>query len=123
LKGFDEKTHVWRVVAATSLASRFAARRRSDEANEIVGRTDALAHLSDAWSRSLNGHGSAVCLVGDAGMGKSRLARAILERAERDGARVLEIDCTPSTGNSPLLPIGVLLSRSAGIGPRASEAE
>ena len=54
-----------------------------------------------AWAAALQGRGSAVCLVGDSGMGKSRLARAVLDWARRDGAVVLEIDCTPSTGNSP----------------------
>ena len=44
------------------------------------------------------GHGQTVCLIGDAGIGKSRLARAVLDAAVRDGAMTLQIDCTPSTG-------------------------
>lgn len=82
-----------------------------------------VEELSRAWSAALEGHGTAVCLVGDSGIGKSRLARAALESAARDGAVVLEIDCTPSTGNTPLLPVGVLLRRLAGIEAGASEAE
>ena len=33
--------------------------------------------------------------------------------AERDGAVALEIDCTPSAGNSPLLPVGALVEAGA----------
>ena len=58
-----------------------------------------------------------------AGIGKSRLARAALDAATRDGATVLSIDCMPSTGNTPLFPIGVLLRRTADIASTASEAE
>src|SRR5262245_25467323 len=116
-------THVWRVLRETSVVSRFAAQRRSELSTEIVGRGEVLAQLSTAWSAALDGHGTAACLVGDSGMGKSRLARAALEWAARDGAVVLEIDCTPSTGNTPLLPVGVLLRRLAAIGANASEEE
>ena len=41
----------------------------------------------------------------------------------RDGATTLEIDCTPSTGNTPLFPIGVLLRRTANIAPASSNEE
>ena len=89
----------------------------------LVGREDALARLAEAWKSTLAGHGQAVCLIGDAGIGKSRLARAALDAAVRDGATTLEIDCTPSTGNTPLFPIGVLLRRRANIAPASSNEE
>jgi class 3 adenylate cyclase len=116
------RRRVWRVLGETPVVSRFAA-RHADSPRDVVGREDILAQLSDAWSAALEGHGSAVCLVGDSGIGKSRLARVVLDWAERDAATVLEIDCTPSTGNAPLLPIGVLLRRLARIDSSASEAD
>jgi class 3 adenylate cyclase/tetratricopeptide (TPR) repeat protein len=121
LKGFEEETRVWRVVRATALVSRFAAQRLEDVRSAMVGREGALSRLAAAWAEALDGRGKAVCLVGDAGIGKSRLARATLERAMSDGAHVLEIDCTPAAGNTPLLPIGVLLRRTAGIDAASSE--
>ena len=98
--------------------------RRSVEATlppEIVGREVVLTQLTEAWSAALEGRGSALCLVGDSGIGKSRLAQAVLHCAVRDSALIVEVDCTPSTGNSPLLPIGVVLRRMAGIHATASE--
>jgi class 3 adenylate cyclase/DNA replicative helicase MCM subunit Mcm2 (Cdc46/Mcm family) len=122
LKGAGRR-RVWRVLRKSSLVSRFAAQRLGESGAEIIGREEVLRALSDAWSATLEGHGSAICLVGDSGIGKSRLARAVQEWAERDGAVVLEIDCSPSAGNSPMLPVGALLSRTAGIGAGASDAE
>lgn len=115
VKGFEEGVRAWSVVRASSVVSRFEAQRFDDSPSEIVGRDDALATLSDAWSTALKGKGQTVYLSGDAGMGKSRLSRAALDRAAHEGAAVLKIDCTPSTGNTPLFPIGVLLRRTANI--------
>ena len=122
-KGFDEGMRAWRVVGALPVASRFEAQRFDPSRGEIVGRADVLARLSDAWSSSLAGAGQTVCLVGDAGIGKSRLALAALDAAARDGALTLKIDCSPSTGNTPMFPIGVLLRRTANITPVSSEEE
>ena len=123
VKGFQEGVRAWRVVGESSVPSRFEARRLEASPVEIVGRSNALARLAEAWDRAMSGHGQAVCLVGEAGIGKSRLARAALDAAARDGATVLSIDCMPSTGNTPLFPIAVLLRRTANIASTASEAE
>ena len=46
-----------------------------------------------------------------------------MDAAVRDGAIVLTIDCTPSTGNTPLFPVGVLLRRIANITSASTEEE
>lgn len=123
-KGFEEGVRAWRVVRKSSVVSRFDAQRYDESRGEIIGRRDVLAQLGEAWSAARRGQGRAVCLVGEAGIGKSRLARAALDLAgPPDGATVLTIDCMPSTGNTPLFPIGVLLRRCAGIAGGASESE
>ena len=123
VKGFEEGVHAWRVDAASSIVSRFDARQPEAAFLAIVGRDAELQTLDKAWSDALAGHGRALRLVGDAGMGKSRLAREALARAERDRAEILEVDCTPSTGNSPLFPIGVLFRGRAGISGNTAPAE
>ena len=115
LKGFEEGSRAWRVIGKSSIVSRFEAQRLGESSGEIIGRADALVRLSEAWTSTLSGHGQAICLIGEAGIGKSRLARAAMDAAVRDGAIVLTIDCTPSTGNTPLFPVGVLLRRIANI--------
>ena len=124
LKGFDEPTRVWRVMRESAVVS-LAAQRMVDSPGTIIGRADTtLARLSNAWADALGGHGAAVRPVGDAGIGQvAPGARATPRSRKQDGAVVLEIQCTPSTGNSPALPIGVLLRRTARIGATASELE
>jgi class 3 adenylate cyclase len=100
IKGFDRDVQAWRVLGQSNAASRFEAQRWDASRPNIIGRSEALESLSEAWKSSLGGHGQVVCLVGEAGIGKSRLARAVLDQAAQDGARTLEIDWMPSTGNS-----------------------
>lgn len=122
-KGFQGGLRAWRVLRESTLISRFEAQRLDPDAGQIIGRKTELDLLLRAWAEARGGHGGAVCLAGEAGIGKSRIARAALDHAARDGAQVLGIDCTPSNQNSPLFPIGVLLRRAAGISDTASDAE
>ena len=48
----------------------------------LVGRADELARLTEAVERARDGHGSLLLLAGEAGVGKSRLAREAASDAE-----------------------------------------
>src|SRR5262249_14815878 len=122
-KGFEDGVRAWRVVGKSSVVSRFEAQRYDESGGRIVGRRDVLDRLSEAWADARSGHGCVVCLVGEAGIGKSRLAKAAVDLAAPDGAVVLNIDCMPSAGNTPLFPIGTLLLRFAGITAGASDGD
>jgi class 3 adenylate cyclase len=122
-KGFDEGVQAWRVLGATPVVSRFEAQRFNPSRGEIIDRAAELALLSQAWSSAQAENGRAVCLFGDAGIGKSRLAKSAMDAAVRDGAAALRLDCTPSTSNTPLFPISVLLPRIASITPGSSNDE
>ncbi|RSD11934.1 helix-turn-helix transcriptional regulator [Amycolatopsis eburnea] len=58
-------------------------------APELVGRHRELRRLRDAWERTKTGSGEFALLLGDAGIGKSRLADELAETAAAEGARVL----------------------------------
>jgi class 3 adenylate cyclase len=122
-QGIDEGVHAWRVLGPSSVVSRFDAQRFDPFRGAIIDRTEVLQLLSQAWISALGSCGQAVCLQGDAGIGKSCLARAALDAAVRDGAVALRFDCTPSTSNTPLFPIGVMLQQIAGITIELSGAE
>ena len=72
--------------------------------SRIVGRDTELAALDDLLSRTAAGEGAAVALVGDAGLGKSRLARAAVERAARHGLVVAVGRCGQADARVPLRP-------------------
>ena len=55
----------------------------------LVGREPQVAELEAAQARANRGHGVTVRVSGRAGMGKSALAQAFLDRAEQGGAVVL----------------------------------
>lgn len=123
LKGFAAGERAWQVIGPTSVASRYEARREIGSDGELVGRQEQVASVSEQWSAALSGHGRALLIVGEPGIGKSKLARVLRALALRDNAQILELDCTPRTSNTPLYSAGVLLRRLAGIGTQDSDNE
>ena len=63
----------------TRLAARGTGRRTASSARDcrLVGRQEEIARLRRAVSATASGKGWAVCLIGEAGLGKSRLIREI----------------------------------------------
>ena len=51
----------------------------------LVGRQPAWDALQTAWGKALYGHAQLVCIVGEAGMGKTRLAEEMMEWTGRQG--------------------------------------
>jgi hypothetical protein len=77
VRGFAQEMPVWRVIALHAPQA---------ELHRIVGRASELS-LVDAALDALaaTGRGGTIALRGDAGVGKTRLAQAILERAAARG--------------------------------------
>ncbi|WP_102124746.1 ATP-binding protein [Deinococcus planocerae] len=55
----------------------------------LVGRSDELRRLRDLWAAASRGRGPAAWLSGEAGVGKTRLARELALGAEAEGTLVL----------------------------------
>ncbi|RZT25157.1 serine/threonine protein kinase [Mycobacterium sp. BK558] len=83
----------------------------------LVGRDREFARLDKSWRRAKAGTLTvpAVVLRGEAGIGKSRLAAAATELAQRDGGTVLELVGSPVHADVGLHPVRLLLERRAGI--------
>ena len=75
----------------------------ADPENPFVGRRAERAALAQRWEDAQAGRGAAVMVVGEPGIGKSRLVHE-LGRAAPAGT-VLESRCTPEHTDSPLYPI------------------
>jgi tetratricopeptide (TPR) repeat protein/ABC-type cobalamin/Fe3+-siderophores transport system ATPase subunit len=69
----------------------------------IVGREVELAHLRDALQATLAGQGQLVAVMGQAGIGKSRLVAELVAEASRKGARILLGRCFET---EQVLPFG-----------------
>ena len=72
----------------------------------FVGRAVELARLEAAMAAASAGRGGTVLVAGDAGIGKTRLADELAERALRGGATVLRGRCIDLVGSGlPYLPL------------------
>lgn len=109
-KGFPDGIAAWRVTGENEYTSRFWATRSY---GEIVGRDALRETLAGHWRDAQQGRPSLVWLHGEAGIGKSRLAQEMLAAARAADAVTLSLDCSPSTVNTPLFPVIVLLRRRA----------
>ena len=81
---------------------------------ELVGREEELELLLRRWSRAKSGEGQVVLLSGEAGIGKSRLTAALLERIARQPHTRLRYFCSPQHTDSALYPIISQMERAAG---------
>src|SRR6478672_2889454 len=79
LKGIPESVHVWAALRPSSVESRFEALHPSG-LTALVGREEECELLLRRWARAKNGEGQVVLLSGEAGIGKSRITAALLER-------------------------------------------
>lgn len=122
LKSFDEPVAAWQAVQEREPVSRFDAVRPTGAPTDLVGRDEALQALSRHWSAISQGQGQGVLIVGDAGIGKSRLARACVNQLQPEQSLYIDLQCSPRTRLTPLYPVGAALRRMAGIQPADHDA-
>ena len=79
LKGIAGPTRAFAALRASSAEGRFEA-MHGIGLTDLVGREEELELLLRRWSRAKTGEGQVVLLSGEAGIGKSRLTAAVLER-------------------------------------------
>jgi DNA replication protein DnaC len=79
IKGINGPVRAWAALREASVESRFEALHASG-LTELVGRQEELELLLRRWSKAKNGQGQVVLLSGEAGIGKSRLTAALMER-------------------------------------------
>jgi class 3 adenylate cyclase len=91
----------------------------------LVGRRHELSELQRLWSDAESGTLTTpgVALLGESGIGKSRLATEVAKLAERSGATVLTLFGSPFHGDAGLHPIRSLLERRCGIGRATAQDE
>ena len=79
---------------------------------ELIGREREQVHLRALIDQVRQGHGQAILLSGEAGIGKSRLAAEGRRQASEQGFLVLQGTCFPTDRSSPYAPLLDLLSSS-----------
>jgi class 3 adenylate cyclase len=121
LKGFDRPVRAWRVLRTSAAESRFDS-ARTRRMTPFIGRAEEIDLLLGRWRRATEGEGQVVLLVGEAGIGKSRIAETLVERIADEPHIRLRYQCSPYHANSALYPFIQQLERAADFG-RGDTAE
>ncbi|MGA9759962.1 MAG: AAA family ATPase, partial [Candidatus Sulfotelmatobacter sp.] len=103
LKGIAGPVRSWAALRSASMESRFEALHTTG-LTALVGREEELELLLRRWSRAKTGEGLVVLLSGEAGIGKSRLTAALLERLAPEPHTRLRYFCSPQHTDSALYP-------------------
>jgi class 3 adenylate cyclase len=114
LKGIVGPVRACAALRTSSAESRFEALHATD-LTALVGREEEAELLLRRWSRTKTGEGQVVLLSGEAGIGKSRLTAALLERLSGEPHARLRYFCSPQHTDSALYPIIRQMERAAGL--------
>ena len=115
VKGVKDPQPVFELVGRDAARTRFEA-AEARGLSRFVGRSAEAAVLEDALDRALAGDGRVVCVVGEPGVGKSRLARELERTCEERGVRVNRASAVAHGRAVPLLPVLAMLRDFFGIG-------
>ena len=113
LKGISGSVRAFAALRPASIEGRFEAFHGSG-LTDLVGREEELELLQRRWPRAKNGEGQVVLLSGEAGIGKSRLAAALMEDLAGEPHTRLRYFCSPQHTDSALYPIIGQMERAAG---------
>ena len=114
LKGISGPTRAWAALRPASVEGRFEAMHATG-LTDLIGREEELDLLLRRWSKAKVGEGQVVLLSGEAGIGKSRLTAALLERLADEPHTRLRYFCSPQHTDSALYPIISQMERAAGL--------
>jgi class 3 adenylate cyclase/predicted ATPase len=112
LKGLAEPMRAYRVHRESAVESRFEA-ATTGGVTPLVGRDAELSLLVKRWEDAKAGEGQVVVLIGEPGIGKSRLTEALRHRIAGESHTRLRYQCSPYYASSAFHPFIVQLERAA----------
>jgi hypothetical protein len=101
LKGVPEPTALFRLIRASGGGRRSGVRQLTP----LVGREEEMAMLMRRWERGRQGDGQLVLIVGEPGIGKSRLIEEFHSQLRDTPHTWVEWSCSQLLQNTPLHPI------------------
>ena len=112
IKGLTEPMEAYELLGASAMHRRLQA-AAARGLTRFVGRQQELDTLSQALERARTGHGQVVSLVGEAGVGKSRLVYEVVHSHHTQGWLVLESASVSYGKTTAYFPVIDLLKRYA----------
>ena len=121
VRGKSESIRIYKLVSAKAPVS--AAIIKRQVSSEMVGRDHEMAKLESQVMKAINGEGSVVNVIGEAGIGKSRLIAELKKRDLMKSVTLLEGRAISIGKNLSFHPIIDLLKQWARIGEDDSESK
>ncbi len=107
IRGIPKPVEIFRVMKESTTRNRVELIDSAD-LTPLVGRDMELGIIKDRWEHAVEGAGQVVLLIGDAGLGKSRLMREIKQHVTGEDfdepVHVIEWRCSPYHEGSRLFP-------------------
>jgi class 3 adenylate cyclase/tetratricopeptide (TPR) repeat protein len=101
LKGIEKPIQVYRVVRPSGVLGRLQAVAQSHGLSSFVGRENELRLLMSCWERAVAGEGQVVLIIGEPGIGKSRLVQRFHEQIAGKPHSWVEAAAGPFFQNTP----------------------
>jgi len=114
VKGKQEPVETYRLIKPTEVETRIAA-SAAKGLTRFVGRTNHIKALKEAFDQVQSGEGQVVGIVGEAGIGKSRLLLEFRDLLPKDEYGYFEGRCLHYGGSMPYLPILDVLRSFIGV--------
>jgi class 3 adenylate cyclase/tetratricopeptide (TPR) repeat protein len=121
LKGIERPVQLYRVIQPSGVRGRLDI--TTGRFTPFIGREVELATLVDRWERAREGEGQNVLVVGEAGVGKSRLTYQLRQHLTTMPHTWLESGATPYTEGTPFHPVIALVSQGLGFASDDTQAE
>jgi class 3 adenylate cyclase/tetratricopeptide (TPR) repeat protein len=112
LKGIERPLQLYRVVRPSGMRGRFPAMAAMRGMTPFVGREDELRSLLNRWERVREGEGQVVTIIGEGGIGKSRLVQRFREELAAAPYTWLECATAPFFQNTPFYAVADMMQQS-----------
>jgi len=123
LKGIERPLQLYKVVQPSGVRGRLEAVAAVHGLTPFVGREEELRLLMNRWERARDGEGQVVTIVGEAGIGKSRLVQRFHEQIAGAPHTWLAFAAAPFFQNTPFYAVAEMLQQSFHWGQRLSALE
>jgi class 3 adenylate cyclase/tetratricopeptide (TPR) repeat protein len=113
-KGIERPLQLYRVIRPSGARGRFDVATAAGGLTPFVGREDELRSLMNRWERAHEGEGQVALIVGEAGIGKSRLVQRLREQIAGTPHTWVEAGAGAFFQNTPFYPVTELLRQFVG---------
>jgi class 3 adenylate cyclase/tetratricopeptide (TPR) repeat protein len=109
LKGIERPVQLYQVVQPSGVRGRLQATAAMHGLTPFVGREDELRMLLSRWERVLDGEGQVALIIGEPGIGKSRLVQCFREQIADMPHTWVEAAAEPFFENTPFHPVADII--------------